>query len=261
MILLANNYACARATINYIPYLLSRNCPLMSAVTSSVASDSASATDSAQQKAGAVKEHLGIPKATFVEDVPAYIRQETVEKQRTVEQLARSIEEQHGRYKMMEASLLNRRARLKQQIPELRSNLDAIRTVRDKQQRAASGEQADAMKCTYLLADGVYARANVSTKPESRVYLWLGANTMLEYTVDEADNFLRRQLEAAETQLAQLDSDVAFLKDQITICEVNSSRVQIAVSKQRALSSASGASRTLQSVKEDDAGSKKSEVD
>jgi hypothetical protein len=48
---------------------------------------------------------------------------------------------------------------------------------------------------------------------------------MLEFEYDEAVELLTKNLKAAETNLAGLNHDLAFLKDQITITEVNLARL------------------------------------
>lgn len=48
---------------------------------------------------------------------------------------------------------------------------------------------------------------------------------MLEYEYQEALQLLTRNLTTAETTLASLQTDVSYLKDQITISEVNIARM------------------------------------
>ena len=49
------------------------------------------------------------------------------------------------------------------------------------------------------------------------VYLWLGANVMLAYPVDEAAEMLQEKLSAAEASLAICEEDADFLREQITV--------------------------------------------
>jgi len=44
---------------------------------------------------------------------------------------------------------------------------------------------------------------------------------MLEYTIDEAEELLTKNLQAALKNLNQIDSDLSFLRDQITTTEVS----------------------------------------
>lgn len=48
---------------------------------------------------------------------------------------------------------------------------------------------------------------------------------MLEYSIDEAEELLKKNLEDSRHALLQLESDLDFLKDQITTTEVNIARV------------------------------------
>ena len=79
------------------------------------------------------------------------------------------------------------------------------------------------METKFLLSDQVYAKAVVP--PTSRVCLWLGANTMLEYDIDEAEELLVKNLGDAKTGLATLEDDMDYLRDQITTTEVNMARI------------------------------------
>jgi hypothetical protein len=49
------------------------------------------------------------------------------------------------------------------------------------------------------------------------VYLWLGANVMLAYPLDEAEKMLSEKLTAAESSLAHCEEDLEFLREQITV--------------------------------------------
>ena len=75
----------------------------------------------------------------------------------------------------------------------------------------------------FLLSDQVYAKAEVP--PTSRVCLWLGANTMLEYDIDEAEELLVKNLGDAKSSLEKLEDDIDYLRDQITTTEVNMARI------------------------------------
>ncbi|KAJ2770262.1 peptide chain release factor 1, partial [Coemansia nantahalensis] len=71
--------------------------------------------------------------------------------------------------------------------------------------------------------DTLYAHATVP--PADSVNLWLGANVMLEYTTDEAQELLASKLSVAKTSLEHVVEDLEFLRDQITTMEVNIARV------------------------------------
>jgi len=81
----------------------------------------------------------------------------------------------------------------------------------------------DSMLTRFQLCDTLYMKAAVP--PSKTVNLWLGANVMLEYSLDEAESLLNKNKEAAIKSLAQVEDDLGFLRDQTTTVEVNMARV------------------------------------
>lgn len=63
------------------------------------------------------------------------------------------------------------------------------------------------------------------------VYLWLGANVMLAYPLDEAETMLAEKLTAAEASLANCEEDLEFLREQITVCFTLSENASIVVNR------------------------------
>ena len=51
-----------------------------------------------------------------------------------------------------------------------------------------------------MICDTIYSKATIS-KDIDRVNLWLGANTMVEFTFDEAKKLLGKNLENAQNNL------------------------------------------------------------
>lgn len=47
--------------------------------------------------------------------------------------------------------------------------------------------------------------------------MWLGANVMLAYPIDEAETMLEEKLRAAESSLRNCEEDLEFLREQITV--------------------------------------------
>lgn len=75
----------------------------------------------------------------------------------------------------------------------------------------------------YELNDTLYAKAEIT--PSNTVYLWLGANVMLEYTTEEALSMLAERLKVAKQSLATCEEDLEFLRENITTMQVNTARV------------------------------------
>jgi len=79
------------------------------------------------------------------------------------------------------------------------------------------------MKTTFELNDTLFAEAELHES--DTVYLWLGANVMLSYKIPAALTLLRSKLDAAETSLKNTIEDLEFLREQLTVMEVNIARV------------------------------------
>uniref|UniRef100_A0A3B5LDL7 Prefoldin subunit 3 n=1 Tax=Xiphophorus couchianus TaxID=32473 RepID=A0A3B5LDL7_9TELE len=106
---------------------------------------------------------------------------------------------------------------LKNQIPQITQTLEILRHMQKKK------ETTEPMETHFLLADNVYCKASVP--PTDKVCLWLGANVMLEYNIDEAQALLEKNLSTASRNLETLEEDLDYLRDQGTTTEVNMARV------------------------------------
>lgn len=74
------------------------------------------------------------------------------------------------------------------------------------------------LETNFELNDTLYARASISPADTEEVYLWLGANVMLAYPLDEAESMLDEKLTAAQASLGNCEEDLEFLREQITVC-------------------------------------------
>ncbi|KAJ6647355.1 Prefoldin subunit 3 [Pseudolycoriella hygida] len=158
------------------------------------------------------KSFAGIPEAVFVDDVDAFMALE--ENDSNADKVLRKLDEQHSKYKMMDYSIAGRRRRLKQQIPDLMKSLDMIEVLK---------KQSEDQETQFLLSEQVFLKTVIP--PTKTVCLWLGANVMLEYPLDEAEVLLRQNMETAAENLKCLEYDQDFLRDQLTTTEVNMARV------------------------------------
>ena len=79
----------------------------------------------------------------------------------------------------------------------------------------------------YELNDTLYGRAKLPTgsKALETVHLWLGANVMLSYPVEEGLALLKEKQEEAAGMVNKCEQDLLFVRDQITTMEVNTARV------------------------------------
>jgi len=76
-------------------------------------------------------------------------------------------------------------------IPEIEKTLALVRHLRKKK------DEEEKIITRYCVTDTVYAKAEVDSDSE-KVYLWLGANVMLEYTYDEALELLSEREKMAK---------------------------------------------------------------
>ena len=153
----------------------------------------------------------GIPAATFIEDVPSYLQSTSTDPER----LLRQLQSLYGKYKFMESQLVSQQKSLLDKIPEITNALTSVRYIQ---------AQRSDFTVHFELADSLFAQSTIPAST-STVLLWLGANVMLEYSLEDAEALLEKNLGNAETSLASLEADLAFLKDQITVSEVNIARV------------------------------------
>ncbi|KAG4990397.1 hypothetical protein JHK87_023854 [Glycine soja] len=75
----------------------------------------------------------------------------------------------------------------------------------------------------FEVSEGIYSRARI--EETNSVCLWLGANVMLEYSLEEATGLLQKNLDNARASLEVLIADLQFLRDQVTITQVTIARV------------------------------------
>jgi len=156
--------------------------------------------------------HRGIPEAIFLDSV------DEICESREPTDVVKVLQELYTKYQYMQTSLAAQRASLRAKLPDISSALETVNHMVEKREKG----DAEGSEYTYQLAENIWSKATV--KPSDSVCLWLGANCMLEYTLEEALELLRTNEANAKTTLKTLDEDVAFLRDQITTTEVNIAR-------------------------------------
>ena len=115
--------------------------------------------------------------------------------------------------------MLRARQNLKVKLPDIKKTLEMVALLKSRHE---SDNQA--VETNFLVSDNIWAKTTLPNET-GRVGLWLGANVMVEYSHDDALKLLSRNLESAQEKLEETDSDIDFLKDQITTTEVNMARV------------------------------------
>ncbi|KAH7103743.1 Prefoldin, subunit 3 [Auriculariales sp. MPI-PUGE-AT-0066] len=173
----------------------------------------------------------GIPRAPFVTDVAQHIGGADVEVEATLKQFSEAL----AKYKYMESSLTQKRKGLQEKIPDIRKTLDMVHFMQEQQNPATDddddldadddgdGAKSGSIRTSFELNETLYAEADIT--PSDSVYLWLGANVMLSYSLEEAAELLQSKFTAAEQNLSNVEEDLEFLREQVTVMEVNTARV------------------------------------
>ncbi|KAF8227614.1 prefoldin subunit [Tricholoma matsutake] len=174
----------------------------------------------------------GIPNAPFVADVQEYLGGADGE----VEGTLRGFQEAIAKYRYMDGNLTQRRRSLEEKIPDIKKTLDMVVYLHERREGKRKSIDADEddlddledgppkpMKTAFELNDTLYAEAEL--EETDVVYLWLGANVMLSYKIPAAIELLKSKLDAAESTLANTIEDLEFLREQLTVMEVNTARV------------------------------------
>lgn len=120
-------------------------------------------------------------------------------------------------YKYMEQSKLNAQAQFRKKIPEIEDSLRMVEFLKEKKEAQESTET------NYELNETLYTTATI--EPTDKVMLWLGADVMLEYPIDEAEELLKEKLETAKSNMLISEEDAEFLRENITTMEVNTARL------------------------------------
>ncbi|XP_045608779.1 prefoldin subunit 3 isoform X2 [Procambarus clarkii] len=160
------------------------------------------------------KSYMGIPEAQFVDDVDSYMKKED---NTNAQDVIKRLDEQLNKYKFMDVHLQARRKKLKSQIPDIKSSLQIVKEMK------TTKDTAEVIETRFLLSDQVYIKANIP--PTDRVCLWLGANVMLEYGLEDAEGLLSKNLGNATKNLTQVEHDLDFLRNQCTTTEVTMARI------------------------------------
>ncbi|KAK6582706.1 hypothetical protein PZA11_005114 [Diplocarpon coronariae] len=164
----------------------------------------------------------GIPYAPFVDKVEDYVTSRT-----DVEKTLKKFQEMISKYQFMESNQQRRAAGLKDKMPDIQKTLDMVQFLKTRKvwdslackcsllRLNVPQPGSDPIEATFELNDTLYAKANVPLTEE--VYLWLGANVMLSYPINEAEELLTTKLATAKQSLANCEEDQEFLREQITV--------------------------------------------
>jgi prefoldin subunit 5 len=181
----------------------------------------------------------GIPTFPFMSNVSDYVKS-----LQDVESTLQRFQEMVSKYTFMQQNVERRAAGLKEKLPEMKRTLEVVKFLKKKRaditamkedgdkdqldddddlddQKPASG----VIETTFSLQDTLYAKAQIKPAEVDEVYLWLGANVMVAYPLDEAEELLQGKLDKAKESLKAAEEDLEFLRIQITTLEVAVARV------------------------------------
>ena len=159
-----------------------------------------------------------IPSAIFIESAEDFC------KEHGVEPVVQALSASYNKFKFTEGQFTKYRESMNVKIPEIEKAIKLIENLKDSDDGA--------IQTKFSLTDGLYTEAECSMR--NVVYLWLGANTIVEYNYEEALELLNRNLANARKNKDTYEADLEYIKDQITIMEVNFARVhnyRVAVNK------------------------------
>ncbi|KAI0753332.1 Prefoldin subunit 3 [Daedaleopsis nitida] len=201
----------------------------------------------------------GIPKAPFIADVAEFLGADPnpeaalkdFQAALAYSSPSSSAHVQRRKYRYMDQNLTQRRQTLEEKIPEIKKTLSMVEFLQERRDGKSASTEGDledddleddddsasakALTTTFELNDTLYAEATL--EDTDTVYLWLGrtrlrshrvhaqANVMLSYKLPAAISLLRSKLGAAEKSLSTVVEDLDFLREQITVMEVNTARV------------------------------------
>ncbi|KAI9670308.1 MAG: hypothetical protein M1831_006522 [Alyxoria varia] len=168
----------------------------------------------------------GIPLAPFVDKVEDYVSSRA-----EVESTLKRFQELISKYQFMQANTEKRLSGLKEKVPDIRKTLDMVRFLQTRQVRRnlhhpfRNRPDSEPLDTLFELNDTLYAKAEVPHTDE--VYLWLGANIMLSYPIDEASELLNSKLQGAKQKIEDCEEDLDFLREQITLSRIASQKQEV----------------------------------
>jgi prefoldin subunit 5 len=179
----------------------------------------------------------GIPVFPFMSNVSDYVK--SLE---DVESTLQRFQEMTSKYTFMQQNVERRAAGLREKLPEMKNTYDTVKFLKMKRKVALERTEGDddeeleaepgeskynpqELQTTFSLQDTLYAKAKIKLAELDEVYLWLGANVMVAYPLDEAEELLQGKLEKAKESLKAAEEDLEFLRVQITTLEVAIARV------------------------------------
>jgi len=150
------------------------------------------------------KNERGIPATKFLDDIELFAN--SFNPPASSELLIGAYSDLFSKFKAYEQQLEQKRATYHEKLPEIEKSITLVRHLKAK-------KDADETVITrYNLADTIYSKAEVDCS-QGIVYLWLGANVMLEYTYDEALDLLTSKQSVAQKDYKEVRTVQIFVQN------------------------------------------------
>ncbi|KAK8803660.1 hypothetical protein WA158_001354 [Blastocystis sp. Blastoise] len=157
------------------------------------------------------KNEGGIPSALFIEDIPKFCE----EKKIMPDLLLTLFRELYEKYKFMETNLKESHEAILSKIPENDKSIQAVKMLIEKRDE-------ENIKTTFNMSHNLFV--NASIKPTDKCCVWLGANVLVEVTLDEAITLLNKIESALKENENELNRDIDFISAQSNVIELNMTR-------------------------------------
>mmetsp|Transcript_1586 Transcript_1586/g.2455 ORF Transcript_1586/g.2455 Transcript_1586/m.2455 type:complete len:190 (-) Transcript_1586:120-689(-) len=162
-----------------------------------------------------------LPRVSFIHEVEKYLYDENL----TAEKALERLQEDYSKFKLIEQKLLQSHSRSMSKMPEIEKNLEVIEFLQENGKADLSAETSESINVTFPFGDTLHIDCQLEKSSSSPLGVWLGANVMVEYSCDEAKELLMRNQSRLRTNIQNTTTDIAFVREQIIVLEVNMARV------------------------------------
>lgn len=131
------------------------------------------------------------------------------------------LREINMKYNAMKNFLEKRKEKTEQKIDELNESILVVRSVekRQKMERENINENKKGLELFMPLEETLYVKGEMN--PAHTIYIWLGANVMVELEFDEALNLLNSHLDRAHSIYKQMVEESEYMRKQVEIANAN----------------------------------------
>lgn len=120
-----------------------------------------------------------------------------------IEDVIRALRNAQQKFKFTESQFARFYESMEYKIPEIEKAIELVNELIKKKDIQ--------FKTKYILTEGIFTEAEA--KGSGTVFLWLGANTMVEYEYEEALELLEKNLTNAKKNYDTYATDLEFIKE------------------------------------------------